>query len=69
MTNNQFKTSNLSWQRTSVKYKKRSKTWKNFVKICLTIIWIILIFFLSVWFISWFKWLFDNVKQAILSTV
>ena len=69
MTNNQFKTSNLSWQRTSVKYKKRSKTWKTFIKICLTIIWIIVIFFLSVWFISWFKWLFDNVKQVILSTV
>ena len=32
-------------------------------------IWVIVIFFLSVWFISWFKWAFDSVKQAIISTV
>ena len=69
MKNNQFNKSNLSWYKAPVKTRKSSKAGKTFVKVCLVIISIIVIFFLSVWFISWFKWLFDNIKQAILSTV
>ena len=65
-----FTASNLSSQKREVKTKRRSsKSGKNFLKICLAIIWIIAIFFLSVWFISWFKWLFDSVKRSILSSV
>ena len=65
-----FTASNLSSQKREVKTKRRSsKSGKRFLKVCLTIIWIIVIFFLSVWFISWFKWLFDNVKKVLVSSV
>ena len=69
MHNKGFTSSNLSSQKTHKWIRKNSKSGKIFLKICLTILWIIIIFFLSVWFISWFKWLFDNVKHAILSSV
>ena len=64
-----FTSSSLSSQKKVKPTRKRSKGGKTFLKICLTIIWIIVIFFLSVWFISWFKWLFGNVKRSILSSV
>ena len=68
MSKNAFTASNLSSQKRSIP-RRRSKSWKMFLKIILTLVWIILIFFLSVWMISWFKWFFDNVKHAILSSV
>ena len=64
-----FTSSNLSSQKNHRRIRKKSKSGKMFLKTFLTIIWIIIIFFLSVWFISWFKWLFDNIKHAILSSV
>ena len=64
-----FASSNLSSQKKSTSAQRKWNGGKIFLKICLTIIWIIIIFFLSVWFISWFKWLFDNVKHAIISSV
>jgi len=64
-----FTSSTLSSQKKTKPVKRRSKSGKVFVKVCFAIIWVIIIFFLSVWFISGFKWLFDNVKHAILSTV
>ena len=64
-----FTSSNLSVQKKSTARRKSSKAGKKFLKVCLTIIWIVVIFFLSVWFISWFKWLFDTVKRSILSSV
>ena len=69
MKSKQFSKSNLSLHKTSSRSKKVSSAGKIFVKWCLAIICIIVIFFLSVWFISWFKWLFDNVKHAIISSV
>ena len=69
MHNKWFTSSNLSSQKAYKRTKWSQKSGKIFLKICLTILWIIVIFFLSVWFISWFKWLFDNVKHAILSSV
>ena len=64
-----FTSSSLSSQKKTKKIGRNSKWGKLFLKICFTIVWIIVIFFLSVWFISGFKWLFDNVKHAILSAV
>ena len=69
MKNKQFSKSNLSWRKNPTKRRRISKIGKNFVKVCLVLFCVVVIFFLSVWFISWFKWLFDNVKHAILSTV
>ena len=70
MSNKWFTSSSLSSQRKVKKTtRKNSKAGKRFLKVCLTIIWIIVIFFLSVWFISWFKWLFDTVKRSIISSV
>ena len=64
-----FTSSSISSQKEIKKVKRKSKSGKVFFKVCFTIICVVVIFFLSVWFISWFKWLFDNVKHAILSTV
>ena len=68
--NRDFRASNLSSLKNSIPQKKTKKSvGKIFIKTVLVIIWVIVIFFLSVWMISWFKWFFDTVKQSVLSSV
>jgi len=68
--NKEFKSSNLSSpKKTNTQRKIKNSTGKTILKTLLVLVWIVIIFFLSVWMISWFKWLFDNVKQSILSSV
>lgn len=68
--NKEFRTSNLSTQKKPVAYKKVSKPkWKIILKVFLVLVWIIVVFFLSVGMISWFKWFFDSIKQSIISSV
>ncbi len=69
MSKNEFRTTSISSQKKQKKIIKSSKSWRIFFKVCFSLICIIVVFLLSVWFISWFKWLFDNVKHAILSSV
>ena len=68
--NKEFRTSNLSSPRKSIPTRNIKKSaGKTFLKVVLVLISIIVVFFLSVWLISWFRWLFDNVKQSIVSSL
>ena len=69
MKRNNFSSSNLSSPKIPTKRQSTSKSWHIFLKICLVIIWVIVIFFLSAGMISGFKWFFDTVKQHIISSV
>ena len=69
MSKNDFTSSSLSSQRKYKPTRRSSKSWKIFFKICIALLWIIVIFFLSVSFISWFKWTFDTIKQYLISSV
>ena len=65
----EFTSSNLSAQRRSTSVRNRTKSWKSALKFFLLLICVFVVFFLSVWLISWFKWFFDTVKQHIISSV
>ena len=68
--NKEFRASNLSSPKKNIPHRKTPKsTGRIILKIFLVLIWIFVVFFLSVWIISWFKGLFDNVKQSVLSSV
>ena len=68
--NREFKASNLSSPKKSIPQRREKRsTGKTILKVLLVLIWIVVVFFLSVWIISWFKWLFENVKQSVLSSV
>ena len=69
MTKKAFTASNLSSQKKTRIVKKKSKSWKWVIKTFLALICIIIIFFVSVWMISWFKWFFSSVKQHLISSV
>ena len=69
MTNRTFTSSNLSSQKKTTTKRKKSNVWKNFLKVFLVLVCIWVIFFLSIWMISWFKWFFDTVKKYIVSSV
>lgn len=69
MAKKAFTTSNLSSQKRTKPVKKSSKSWKWALKTFLVLICIIIIFFVSVWMISWFKWFFGSVKQRLISSV
>jgi len=69
MTNKTFTSSNLSSQKRHVVKRRKSKSAKRFIKVCLFLICICVIFFLSVGLISWFKWFFDTIKHYIVSSV
>ena len=68
--NNDFRSSNLSSPRKNIPQRREKKSvGKIILKTILVLLWIVIVFFLSVWLISWFKWVFDNVKQSVLSSV
>ena len=68
--NKDFRASNLSSQKKTIPQRRTKKSsGKIILKTFLVLVWIFVIFFLSVWMISWFKWFFDNVKQSIVSSV
>ena len=70
MSNKVFTSSNLSSQKkSSVSHRRKSHAGKNFLKVILILVCIWVIFFLSVWMISWFKWFFDTVKRYVVSSV
>lgn len=65
--NKDFRTSNLSSPNQPIpQRKKEKKPFRTFLKILLAFLWVIIIFFLSVWMISWFKWFFDTIKQSAI---
>ena len=65
----EFTSTNLSAQGRVNIGKNTNKSWKSVLKIFLLLICVFIVFFLSVWLISWFKWFFDTVKQHIISSV
>jgi len=70
MTKNKgFTSSNLSAQRKSIPTRNAANSGKSVLKFFLLLICVFVVFFLSVWLISWFKWFFDTVKQHIISSV
>jgi len=69
MSDKTFTSSNLSSQKRSIQRRRKSQAWKNFLKVILTLVCVWVIFFLSVWMISWFKWFFDTVKHYVVSSV
>jgi hypothetical protein len=69
MSDKTFTSSNLSSQKRSIQRRRKSQAWKNFLKVILTLVCVWVIFFLSVWMISWFKWFFDTVKRYVVSSV
>lgn len=72
MAKKEFTSSNLSspkkisWKNQS---KKSAKTAKFILKSLLILIWIFLIFFLSMGVISWFKWVFDKIKHSAIFSI
>ena len=60
-----FTSSSLS----SAKKKNNSKSNYTFLKILLGIIWVVVVFFLSVSMTSWFKGFFDQVKNVAISSI
>jgi len=68
-TKKSFISSNLSEKKWLTPRKKWSKSGSKFLKGFLVFVWIFVIFCLSVWAISWFKWFFDNIKKSIISSV
>ena len=66
-----FTSSNLSEKKwfTSKPRKRKSKSSGRFLKGFLVFVWIVAIFCLSVWAMSWFKWFFSSVKKSIISSV
>ena len=60
MKRNNFSSSNLSSPKIPAKKQSASKSWHAFLKICIVLIWIVVIFFLSVGMISGFKGFFDT---------
>ena len=69
MSDKSFTSSNLSSQKRSIPHRRKSQAWRKFLKTILILVCIWVIFFLSVWIISWFKWFFDTVKHYIVSSV
>ena len=69
MSSKGFTSSNLSSQKKVKSVRKKSNAGKNFLKVILTLVCIGVIFFLSVWIISWFKWVFSTVKRYVVSSV
>lgn len=65
----EFRSSNLSSPKKTRNISKARKSNTAFLKILLSLLWIIVIFFLSVWLISWFKDFFDKIKHSVLSSV
>ena len=68
MKSKKFSSSNLS-EAKKISKKAQPKKSKWILKGFLILIWIFVIFFLSVSAISWFKWVFDKIKQTIISSV
>ncbi len=68
-TKKSFTSSNLSEKKWFTPRKRKSRSWSKFLKVFLVFVWIVVIFCLSVWAISWFKWFFGNIKKTILSSV
>ncbi len=64
-----FTASNLSSQKTSSTRRKGSNIGKNILKFFLVLVCVWVIFVLSVWMISGFKWVFDNIKRSLVSSV
>ena len=65
--NRDFRASNLSSPKQYIPPRKQpKKPFKTFIKVVLVLLWIFVIFFLSVWLISWFKWFFDTIKQSAI---
>ena len=69
MKRNNFSSSSLSSTNVSSKRQSTSKSSHVFLKICLVIVGIIIIFVLSAGMISGFKWFFDTVKNHLISSV
>ena len=65
----EFTSSNLWAQRRSTSVRNGTKPWKSILKFFLLLICVFVVFFLSVWLISWFKGFFDTVKQHVVSSV
>lgn len=68
MQSKKFSSSNLS-EAKKISKKSQTKKSKWILKGFLILIWIFIIFFLSVSAISWFKWVFDKIKQTVISSV
>jgi len=62
---NEFISSNISNPR-QFKWSRRNTSNHVFLKIVLWLLWVIVVFFLSVSMISWFKWFFDTIKQSAI---
>ena len=69
MSSKGFTSSNLSSQKKVKPVRKKSNAGKNFLKVVFTLVCIGVIFFLTVWMISWFKWVFSTVKRYVVSSV
>lgn len=69
MSSKGFTSSNLSSQKKVKPARKKSNAGKNFLKVMFTLVCIGVIFFLTVWLISWFKSTFSAVKRYIVSSV
>jgi len=69
MTKKAFTSSNLSTQRKVRQVKRSSKSWKWVLKTFLALMCVVVVFFISVWMISWFKWFFSSIKQHLISSV
>ena len=61
-----FTSSNISSQKKSIPNRSKKTSNHVFLKFILLLIWIIVVFFLSVGMISWFKWFFDTIKQSAI---
>ena len=69
MSSKAFTLSNLSSQKREKIVRKKTTAWRKILKTLLVFVCIGVMFFLSVWMISWFKGMFDTVKHYVVSSV
>ena len=73
MSDKAFTSSNLSSQKKEKSVRKKQKvrknTWKSFLRVLFVFVCVCVVFFLSVWLISWFKGVFSTMKRYVVSSV
>ena len=69
MSKKWFSSSSLNGRENMWLNRRNTKKWNVFLRMILFFLCAVIVFFLSVWMISWFKWFFDKVKYWIVSWV